>query len=59
MLERALTYLEQAREKGVGNRGAEEQKCVGEATGGREVLEKTWETCGFLHTLIHRERVEK
>lgn len=59
MLERALTCLEQEREKGVGNRGAEGQKCVGEAIGAREGLEKTWDTCGFLHTVIHRERAEK
>lgn len=54
-----LTCLEQEKEKGIGNREAEGQKCVGETIGGKEGLEKTWDTCGFLHALIHYEREEK
>lgn len=54
-----LTCLEGEKEKRVGNRETEGQKCVGEAIGGKEGSEKTWDTCGFLHTLIHHERAEK
>lgn len=32
---------------------------MGEAISGKEGLEENWNTCGFLHTLIHPERVEK
>lgn len=47
-----LTCFEQEKEKGAGNREAEGQKCVGEAIGGKEGLEKTWDTCSFLHSCI-------
>lgn len=57
--EEPLTSLEQEKKKGTGEREAEGQKYVEEAISGKEGLEKTWSTCGFLHALIHHEKVEK